>query len=70
MYGLGLMYQQGWGPQPDRQEAKRWLHNAADAGSTEAARQLELMREQDLAAEAYAAENPDAVRLPPVSVTP
>lgn len=47
MRGLGLMYQRGWGPRQDRQEAKRWFRNAANAGDAEAMLQLGVMYEQD-----------------------
>lgn len=49
MYGLGVMYQRGWGPSIDRQEAKKWFRNAANAGHAEAMIQLAVMYDQDLA---------------------
>jgi WD40 repeat protein len=50
MCGLGMMYERGWGPKPDRQEAKKWYRNAANAGNAEAMCRLGVMYEQDLAA--------------------
>lgn len=50
MCGLGILYQRGWGPAPDRLAAKRWYRNAANAGHPEAMYHLACMYEQDLAA--------------------
>ena len=50
MCGLGVMYQRGWGPKPDRQEAKRWFRSAVLAGNAEAMCHVAAMYEQDLAA--------------------
>ena len=50
MCGLGIMYQRGWGPKQDRQEAKKWYRNAANAGNADAMCHLGFMYEQDLAA--------------------
>ncbi len=49
MCGLGLMYRQGWGPKPDRLEAKKWLRSAANEGNAEAMSHLGEMYAQDLA---------------------
>ncbi|WP_131818432.1 SEL1-like repeat protein [Planctopirus hydrillae] len=49
MCGLGLMYRQGWGPKPDRLEAKKWLRSAANEGNAEAMSYLGAMYAQDLA---------------------
>lgn len=49
MVALATMYQRGWGPQVDRQTAKKWFRNAANAGSAAAMVQLAVMYDQDLA---------------------
>ena len=50
MFGLGTMYERGWGPKPNRQEAKTWYRNAFNAGNADAAYRLAVMYEDDLAA--------------------
>jgi hypothetical protein len=50
MYGLGLIYEQGTGAKIDRQQAKRWYRNAANAGNADAMCRLAAMYEEDLAA--------------------
>jgi hypothetical protein len=50
MCGLGLMYERGWGPAQDRQEAKKWYRSAAIVGSAEAMCRLGGMYEQELTA--------------------
>ena len=50
MCGLGMMYERGWGPKSDPQEAKRWYRNAANAENAEAMCRLASMYERDLAA--------------------
>jgi hypothetical protein len=40
MNNLGVLYQNGWGVTPDREEAARWYRQAAAAGSRVAAGHL------------------------------
>ena len=49
LYGLGVMYDRGWGPKPDRQEAKRFYRSAAMCGSDDAKRRLAAMHDEDVA---------------------
>ena len=45
-----MMYERGWGPKPDRQEAKKWYRSATIAGNADAMCRLAVMYQQDLAA--------------------
>lgn len=47
--GLGVMYERGWGPKQNRQEAKMLFRTAAIAGNAEAMCRVAKMYEQDLA---------------------
>jgi hypothetical protein len=50
MCGLGMIFERGWGPKPDRQEAKKWYRSAALVDNADAMCRLGFMYEQDLAA--------------------
>lgn len=48
MFTLGLMFDRAWGPARDRQTAKRWFRNAANAGSAAAMTRLGILYAEDL----------------------